>query len=299
MLSTHRYRCFFAALALAAAAESGAQEIVERLPAGVNLVARIRVDDVLASRVMEQLLQEEQSRYGAADTTLDDLFGFRLADLHTIWLVAPDPANSAVLLEGRFDAAHVASRLKQSPVFVDSPDTPILQLSRFTDHSDGREKLAAVIDDSLLCFGDVDTVQQLIDVWSGRSEPRSPEHPALQRLVDSPVHVLGTLLDTPNWSGFEGGVGALFEELWLGGDFTTDFSTTLEIRAAEERAARGLDHLARGLLILAPRNPELAEYPDLIDGLATARVERIDSRFFLTVVATEKDIRHALDHPED
>jgi hypothetical protein len=294
-----RRRALLFTLAFLVAVTSRAQEIVERLPAATNLIVRIRVDALLKSPVVEQVLNEEHARYLAVDETLRELFGFRLANIRTLWFVATRPENNAVLLEGRFDGSHVADRLSRAPLFVEVPDAPVVQLSRFTDVADGRDKRAAVLDDSRLCFGDADAVQKIIDAWTGQSEPRPSGDPALERLTSSPSQVLATLLDASSWQGFDAGMGALFEQVWLRGEFTADASTTLEVETVEERAARGLAELARGLLILGARNPDLAEYPHLLESFSTADVQQDDTRFALTLLASKDDIRHALDRTEN
>lgn len=251
-----------------------ARDAVQILPASTNLLARLDVAGIMASSLATELFAENGARFAVMRALLATILGFDLEEIETAWLLASEPDERLVVLEGRFVADDIAGRLGMLPELENREIEGVRHVSSFIDEGDGRVKLAAVLGDELLAVGDEMTMLALIAVWRGDIEALSTKHPGVRWVVKSKDHLAATLLDLNSWPELDPGSAAILEGVWLSVLVTEDILATLELEAADAQGALGLEHLLRGLLILAPQHPDIQRQPAALSAVKLANLIR-------------------------
>jgi hypothetical protein len=256
------------------AAPPQARDAGSLAPPETNLIARLDLDEMHRSTLLGRLRADYQREVSIAETLMSLVVGFVPEDIGRVWLYASEPQRGVILLEGRFSAARIATKLRRLDG-IESLEIPgVPYAGRMRERHEGRITVVAVLSDRLLALGEAQAMQRMLAAWRGEIEGLPGQDPALQSVARSGHHLAATLREPAAWSALDPKAATLVDRTFLKGRLTEDLRLELDIEGVDDVAAEALENVLRGWLLIEQRNPRLEDQPALQNALRSADLTR-------------------------
>lgn len=256
------------------AATPAAHSPVSLAPQDTNLIARLDLADVQGSPLITMLRGDYRRELGVIDTFMGLFVGFVPQDVARVWLYATEPRQGVLLLEGRFAAEEIATKLSRFDALETLQVAGVRHVSRMVEAHDGKVNVIAVLSDRLLALGEEQAMGRLLAAWRGELDTLPSDDPSLQRVAQAKGHLAAILRDPATWPEFDAQAAKLIDQTWLQARVTEDLTIELDLHTVDDLAAEALENIVRGWLLIEQRDPQLRARPVLLKGLQSAQLTR-------------------------
>lgn len=249
----------------------------ELAPQATNAAASVDLAGVLSSEFAVDYFELKRLRNRFVRLVSQFVLGVKLKQVDKVWLFVVEEDSTLVLLEGDFKTRRVARRWRRLSRLEETEAAGVVQVSKYINEDDesstGAEPktyLVAVMDENWLAAGDEAAVLSLLDVWN--NEAPALEAAALAPVLGGSENLRASLLNVTRWQEPDSWLANFLTGADLDAHFTDHLDLSLRLRVTDERAAAGVEHVLKGLLLLGAAHPRATKNPGLADAVEGARV---------------------------
>lgn len=277
------------------AATPAARTPASLAPQDTNLIARLDLGGVQSSPLITMLREDYRRELGIIDTLMDLFLGFVPQDVARVWLYATEPRRGVLLLEGRFPAEDIASKLSRFDALETLKVAGVRHVSRMLEAQNGKNIVIAVLSDRLLALGEEQAMDRLLAAWRGELDTLPSADPSLKRIVQAKGHLAATLREPASWPQFDARAADLIDQTWLQARLTEDLRIELDLHAVDDLAVEALENIIHGWLLIEQRDPRLLSRPVLLKGLESARLTRQEKLLRLSLLLPGRELARELE----
>ncbi len=226
-------------------------DVTACVPKEIVFIARIQWSRAIKTPVGSEILNRFGDKYAKIADFCQEVGGFDLAQVRTMWIMTGHPNTGILVLNGPFVADDIRSAFGAAPGVMVEARPGCLFAARFPDAKTGKMKLVAVLDEGTLAVGEAEWVGRFLDAWRGKHPKANPKSPNLVWLSNTRQVCAATVLaPLDRWPKFDKNIAAFIEGAWLALDLNAGVDLQLTVQVSNPKVAQGVAEILRGLSLV-------------------------------------------------